>query len=641
MNNIASFLSYAPMETVLRDLDELSVFISRTGAIISVNRRGSEILGISEEEISGKNWFVDYVPASCSKDACDEFQLKLSNKEESVFIQDYQVICIDNVEKPFSMNNRIIKDNDGIVMCVLVSGHETRTETAQQDENQTFYKTLVEKSNDAIIIHKDGIIRFVNHNTCNATGYTEDELIGLNVLDLVTDRFRPVVQKHMISRISGIDSPSIYEIEILNKSFNVIPAEINVSSIQYEGERVFMVIARDLSDRRHLEEQLLHSQKMEAIGRLAGGVAHDFNNILQVVTGYTELAQSTLDEDSPLQEMLLQVSQAGERAGSLVNQLLTFSRNQLIVTRILNLDEAITENLDTLKRVIGENINLEFLPSCDNCFISSDQNMIGQLLLNICLNARDAMPEGGNISVRTTGVFLDREFCKKNPSSETGEYAMISISDTGCGMDKETLSRIFEPFFSTKGITAGTGLGLSTVYGIVNQHDGIITAESERGKGSTFEIYIPLAHETTLADEESSVSDFNEDASRTIVITEDNENVRNLVSDILSEAGHEVITAANGEEAVLLISDSPDSVDLVVLDVIMPVLGGYEAADQIREIRPDIPVIFCSGYNSKVQDVEDSHRNLYRSRFLPKPYSIEQLLQTINELFAESRITPE
>jgi len=638
MNNIASFLSYAPMETILRDLDELSLFISRTGAIISINRRGSEILGISEEEISGKNWFVDYVTASCSKDACDEFHLKLNSKDDSVFIQDYQVICKGEVEKLFSLNNRIVKDNDDIVMCVLVSGHETRTETAKGDENQTFYKTLVEKSNDAIIIHKDGIIRFVNNNTCKTTGYTEDELIGLNFLDLITDRFRPIAQKHMISRITGIDSPSIYEIEILNKSFNVIPAEINVSSIQYDGERVFMVIARDLSDRRHLEEQLLHSQKMEAIGRLAGGVAHDFNNILQVITGYTELAQSSLDEDNPVHEMLLQISQAGERAGSLVKQLLTFSRNQLIVTRILKLDEAITEHLDALKRVIGENINLEFFPSCDNCFINSDQTMLGQILLNICLNARDSMPEGGNIQVKTAGVFLDREFCKKNSSSEPGEYAMISVSDTGCGMDKETLSRIFEPFFSTKGITAGTGLGLSTVYGIVNQHDGIITAESERGKGSTFEIYIPLAQKTALTDEESSVSECTEDASRTIVITEDDENVRHLVSDILSDAGHEVITAANGEEAVLLISDSPDNVDLVVLDVIMPVLGGYEAADQIREIRPNIPIIFCSGYNSKVQDVEDSHRNLDRSRFLPKPYSIEQLLHTINELLAESRI---
>ena len=211
---------------------------------------------------------------------------------------------------------------------------------------------------------------------------------------------------------------------------------------------------------------------------------------------------------------------------------------------------------------------------------------------------------------------------------------MLSISDTGCGMDKGTLSRIFEPFFSTKGITAGTGLGLSTVYGIVSQHDGIITAKSKPENGSIFQIYLPLVKKEAIIEELLPEHEITLETSRTIVITEDDESVRNLVSDVLSDAGHEVITAVNGEDAVILLNDSPDSVDLVILDVIMPVLGGYEAADRIREIRPDIPLIFCSG-SKEVQNQEDTSKRPERSRFLSKPYSMAQLLSAINELFAE------
>ncbi|NOQ22468.1 MAG: PAS domain S-box protein [Candidatus Aegiribacteria sp.] len=638
MNNSVSVLSYMSIDGVLRDSDELVLFISRTGTIILINNRGSKILGSPTDEIIGKNWFEDFISDSCREHVFDEFRSNLNDSETLVFNQDYMVLCSGETEKQVSLNNRIVKDEDDIVMCILVSGHvidESGETPNGLIKNNEIYRSVVEDSNDAIIVHKDGIIVFVNDTGKRITGYLEDEFYGSNVLDFISTDYKPIVLKNMTDRMAGKDSPSLYDIEILRKDGAIIPVEISVSTIHYEGEQAQMAVLRDLSNRHSLEEQLRQVQKMDAIGQLAGGVAHDFNNILQVINGYTELAQGSLEKDNPVQEMLRQVSQAGERANSLVRQLLTFSRNQQIVTRILDLNEVITEHITMLQRVIGEDIVLEFLPSSEAIYINGDQDMIGQLLLNIFLNARDAMPEGGRILLKTKRVFLDREFCKTN-STEQGYYAMLSISDTGCGMDKGTLSRIFEPFFSTKGIAAGTGLGLSTVYGIVTQHDGMIIAKSKPDNGSIFRIYLPVVKKDAIIEELLPEHEIIVETSKTIVITEDDENVRNLVSDILSEAGHEVITATNGEEAVILVSDSPDSVDLVVLDVIMPVLGGYEAADRIREIRPDIPLIFCSGYK-KGQNQKDIDRHLEGSRFLSKPYSMAQLLNAINELFAERK----
>jgi len=636
MKNSGSVLTFVSINDLLRDSDELVLFISRTGTIILINNRGSEILGIPTDEITGKNWFKDFVPDSARKRVFDEFRSNLNDPEISVFNQDYAVHHSDETDKQISWYNRVVKDEDGIVMCILVSGHLVDKSFDSQDEYISTYRTIVENSNDAIIVHKDGIIVFVNNTAKRITGYLEEEFYGSEFLDFISTEYKSAVLKNMTDRTAGKDSPPLYDIEILRKDGDIIPAEISVSTIHYDGEPAHMVILRDLSNRYSLEKQLRQAQKMEAVGQLAGGVAHDFNNILQVINGYTELARGSLEEDNPVQEMLQQVSQAGERASSLVRQLLTFSRNQLIVTRVLDLNEVINEHLTRLKRVLGENIMLEFQASKKAIYINSDQAMIGQILLNIFLNARDAMPDGGEIRVRTKRVFLDNEFCKTTPSAGQGHYAMLSISDTGCGMDEETLRRMFEPFFSTKGITVGTGLGLSTVFGIVTQHDGIITANSEPDKGTRFQIYLPIVDKDTIIEELLPEHEVIPEESKTIVITEDDDTVRNLASAVLTEAGHEVITAANGEEAVILISDSPDSVDLVVLDVIMPVLGGYEAAEKIRAIRPDIPLIFCSGY-SKGKNNKDIDRKVESSRFLSKPYTMAQLLNTISELFAETR----
>jgi CheY-like chemotaxis protein len=281
---------------------------------------------------------------------------------------------------------------------------------------------------------------------------------------------------------------------------------------------------------------------------------------------------------------------------------------------------------------------MDFSPSPEPVYVNADHSMMGQILLNICLNARDAMPEGGEVLVSTERVYLNSEFCEMNPSAKPGYYGMLSISDSGHGMDEDTLGRIFEPFFSTKGITAGTGLGLSTVYGIVTQHDGLIKAISEPGRGATFNVYLPVADRSIEIEEIPQEYELEETTSRTIIIAEDDENVRNLACDMLTEAGHEVITAVDGSEAVVLVTDSPDSVDLVILDAIMPVMNGFMAAEKIREVIPDMPIIFCSGY-SKEQNSDDISRFREHSKFLLKPYSMSQLMTAMNELLSEKHQT--
>lgn len=766
MNESGSVLSYMSSQDILRDSDQILLLIGRSGKIITVNNACAGLLGYPEEDLPGMNWFDDLVPEPARPDAVEGFKNGLSSSGEAVFEQEYPLLTAAGVDRQGSFRNRVIRDEDGIVMCVLVSGHleeepreippdlvrdanlyrtmvqqsvhgimvlkdeplrivwvngpmedicgysgdelagmdqdrileifhpDSRDELVRRvrehstgsdiaermelkfirrdgdiswtlarssrgdaegepsaqficidvtephmtmealSESEEKYRTLVENSNDAIVIHRDGVIVYANRTAMELTGFEEGELLGNSVLNFVSHDFEALVLRNMTNRISGKEVPSIYNIEVLKKSGDTIPVELNVSEIHYDGDRSYMVLLRDLSERQELEGQLRQAQKMEAVGQLAGGVAHDFNNILQVINGYTELAENALEQDHPVREMIDQISKAGERASELVRQLLLFSRNQIIVTSILDLNQMVSEHLTMLKRVIGEDIMIDFAASAEPIYVNADHSMMGQILLNICLNARDAMPEGGQVMVSTERVYLNSEFCEMNPSAKPGYYGLLSISDTGHGMDEDTLGRIFEPFFSTKGITAGTGLGLSTVYGIVSQHDGLIKVASEPGEGATFNVYLPVADRSMEIEDIPQEYEMEETSSRTIIIAEDDENVRNLACEVLAEAGHEVITAADGKEAVVLVTDSPDSVDLVILDAVMPVMNGFAAAEQIREVIPEMPIIFCSGY-SREQNSEDISRFKEHSRFLLKPYSMSQLMSAMNELLAE------
>jgi len=388
-------------------------------------------------------------------------------------------------------------------------------------------------------------------------------------------------------------------------------------------------MARSEQERIQMEERLRQSQKMEAVGQLAGGVAHDFNNLLLAILGYTELAIERLEPSSGVHEELEQVRTAAEKAASLIRQLLAFSRRQMLEPVNLDLNEVIANLVKMIQRIIGEHIMLDIVPGHRLDTIRADCVQIEQVLMNLCVNARDAMPNGGRIIIETENVLLDEVFCRRHDGSQPGPHVLVSVTDTGSGMDEATRGRIFEPFFSTKEVGKGSGLGLATVYGIVKQHDGYIDVDSERGKGTTFRIFLPAIEKAPeLA--EDQVTGPGPGGTETILVAEDEAIVRNLAVRILKKAGYTVLCAADGREAIQVFEAHSDRIALVLLDLVMPERSGTEVYERIREIKPDIAVLVSSGYSASSIHAESLLKE--GLQMISKPYAPRALLRTIRDL---------
>jgi PAS domain S-box-containing protein len=394
---------------------------------------------------------------------------------------------------------------------------------------------------------------------------------------------------------------------------------------------------RDISRRKkaeaeqeRLESQLRQVQKLEAVGQLAGGIAHDFNNLLQAIHGYTDLAMQELDPDSSARENLEQAMKAVLRSGTLVRQLLTFSRKDRINPEVLNLNDLIGGLMKMVGRLIGEHIELRVIPGHYLNNIHADPGQIEQILMNLCVNARDAMAQGGQIIIETRNVYLDKEYCINHSWAEEGEYVSFSIADTGEGIPDNVREHIFEPFYTTKEVGEGTGLGLATVYGIVKQHSGLINVYSEMGHGTIFKIYLPAVEEETSKTKiEGKIVNYTS-GSETILLAEDEVQVRELSVKVLERAGYNIIVAEDGESAVELFREHTDEIDLAILDVIMPKKSGSMVSEFIWKIKPELPVIFCSGYSKNYLGTDfEPKKNV---RLLQKPLSSDDILRTIREL---------
>jgi len=393
-------------------------------------------------------------------------------------------------------------------------------------------------------------------------------------------------------------------------------------------------IAEDVTQQQQLEEQLLQAQKLEGIGQLAGGVAHDFNNILQVVFAHTDFALSKVASSHNGYQHLLGIRDAADKASALTKQLLAFSRRQMLQPEDVDLNELTSRLMKMLSRIIGEDMFLEMQPGPELWPVHVDPVQVEQVLLNLVVNARDAMPDGGSITLSTKNFPHTHGVDDPRPWIHRNDWVVISVRDAGLGMDEETQRQIFEPFFTTKGVGKGTGLGLSTVYGIIRQHGGHIEVRSTKGKGTTFDIYLPRCEQCTPSSSESPEL-LTAPQAVTILVAEDDNDVRELVTRILQDAGHQVFTASNGERAIEVFAAHPDEISLVLLDMVMPGLGGKEALERIREIRPDVPALISSGYSF----------DAVHNRFVPaagmhlirKPYLRNDLLHAIDKALAETR----
>jgi signal transduction histidine kinase/CheY-like chemotaxis protein len=389
-------------------------------------------------------------------------------------------------------------------------------------------------------------------------------------------------------------------------------------------------VALDITERERLTDQLRQSQKMQAIGELAGGVAHDFNNLLMVVKGHSQLLLDRLPDSSPLRPGAQQIEKAADRAASLTRQLLAFSRKQVLHPRVLDMNEVVNGMIRMFSRVIGANIDMVFLPAANLSRVKADPGQVEQVLLNLVVNARDAMPTGGRLTIETSNVELDRSYAATHTSVEPGHYVMLSVTDTGCGMSAETQSRIFEPFFTTKGPGKGTGLGLATVYGVVKQSGGYIYVYSEIDRGTTFKIYLPqvIAELDKLAGE--AVTPGQARGSETILFVEDEQSVRELVRQYLGSIGYSVLEASDGVEALKVAAGHSEPIHLLITDVVMPHLSGPDLATQLGASRPGLKVLFISGYTD---DTVFRHGVLEGGvAFLQKPFNLKALAGKIREM---------
>jgi len=519
--------------------------------------------------------------------------------------------------------------NAVLVVINDITQHK-RSENALQEAERK-YRHLFEKAIIGIFQSTpQGRFTSVNESLATMLGYDSPSDLIENVLDIEQQFYVDSKRRHEFKRqLEEHNTLQSFEIEVYRKDRSKMWVSANVRAVRENGEIVsYEGSLEDVSQRKLLEEQFRQSQKMEAVGRLAGGVAHDFNNAIGVITGYSELLQLRLAPTDPLHKYADEIAKAGQRAASLTRQLLAFSRKQVIQPQVLDLNVIVGEMDKMLRRLIGEDIQITFSRSPRLAPIKADHGQIEQILMNLAVNARDAMPKGGKLFIHTENVVLDETYSRQHAYVKEGHYVMLSFSDTGGGMDKQTQAKIFEPFFTTKDPGKGTGLGLSTVYGIVKQNGGYIWVYSEVGKGATFRIYFPRAEGVEHGTEKEAVQPLPPRGTETVLLVEDEDPLRQLARTCLETGGYKVLSVPNAKAALELIEQTPDPIDLLLTDVIMPGMSGRELANIVTRLRPGIKVLFMSGYTN---DLIAQYGVLEAGTLLlEKPFTLYSLLDKVD-----------
>jgi len=579
-----------------------------------VNPRIEEQMGIPPEAFIGKSFEeMGFPEALCSQWHESTGRVFSSGELVRTECQLPSGSWIDLIQIPE-------KDVSGQVKIVIVSGRDI-TELKQ---NEALWRILFQAAPLAIcVVDADRVIKKVNDHFLFTFGYHQEELVGRNARFLY-----PSDEEYVAAGKSMYSSKyATKELRLKRKDGEEISAMISRSYLNgTDASDGSIVIIQDITTHKALEEQLRQAQKMEAIGQLAGGVAHDFNNILQAILGYTDMVLFSLGPDDKHYGKLKEVEKAGKKAAALTRQLLAFSRRQVLQLSPLDLNEVIDDLMKMLCRLIGENIELSIIPGATLWKVNADRGQMEQVIINLCVNARDAMPDEGHLSIETQNIRLDGDYCAQHDWAQPGRYVQLCITDSGCGMDLETQEKIFEPFFTTKGKWRGTGLGLATVYGIVRQHGGMIQVYSEIGKGSRFDVYLPVieVQEDELLAEGTVPPPGGHEA---ILIAEDDEPLRFLTEEILKMAGYRVFTAADGEDALRLYRDHAEEIDLLLLDVLMPRKGGRAVYDEIRTINPDVRCLFMSGYSE--DDINTNFILDHGLKLIQKPFKSLDLLKIL------------
>ena len=517
----------------------------------------------------------------------------------------------------------------GLVLAAVVTERDAAAQAL--GESEAHYRVLFERHPDPLWVYDQGTTAFlaVNDAAVKLYGYTRNEFLGLTLDAIRPAEDVPRLREHRSHAGSGLVEAG--EWRHRKKDGTVFDVEVTRHTLTFAGRPAALAIARDVTQRKALEAQLLQAQKMEAVGRLAGGVAHDFNNLLTVILASADLVAEELEDDYPLQREVEEVRRAAKRAAELTGQLLAFSRKQALAPQVLDLNEVVNNTSAMLRRVIGEDIDLRTLLARDLGAVRADPGQLEQVMMNLAVNARDAMVGGGKLTIETANAELDETYTRDHAGAvPPGPYVLLAMSDTGVGMDPETQARIFEPFFTTKPKGKGTGLGLATVYGIVKQSGGWIWVYSEVGRGTTFKIYLPRVEGAPVAVRPSVAPAASLRGAETILIVEDQEEVRKLTRRVLEARGYTVVLAESGAEALQVAERHGKPIQLLVTDVIMPGMSGRETALLLTAAHPGMRVLFLSGY----ADESIVHHGVLEPgiAFLPKPFTADALARKVREV---------
>lgn len=534
----------------------------------------------------------------------------------------------------------VLKEHIGRLGPAVVSALERRRlleeKTRTEQQLRQLVRAVEQSPVSVLVTDVEGTIEYVNPTLCRVTGYSREELLGSNPRILKSGQTPPETYTELWRAIAA---GGIWRGELLNrrKDGSTFWESVSISALRSPAGTIthYVGVKEDVNARKEAERelretqaQLLQSQKMEAIGRLAGGVAHDFNNLLNVIYGYGEMLHESLRGDDAGLQKLEQILRAAERAAGLTRQLLAFGRKQVMEPRVLDLGALVAETEKMLRRLVSEDIEISYVRPSSEARVSADPGQIEQVLLNLVVNARDAMPDGGRLTVEVASAVLDEAYCRQHPPARPGPYVLLAVTDTGHGMDAATQARIFEPFYTTKELGKGTGLGLATVYGIVKQHGGVIWVYSEVGTGTVFKIYLPTADaaldEATESEPAPALS-----GEGTVLLVEDDDDVRVLAHSILASGGYDVLAARSGDEALLAAERHAGAVDVLLTDVVMPGMNGRELSERLHMLRPGVSVVFMSGYTHDAI----ARRGMLEPgpRYLQKPFTSEALLRIVRD----------
>lgn len=610
--------------------DGILILDAETGKVVDVNPFLLQLLGYSYDALYGQHvWELGvFKDIAASKDA---FKALQDNK----YIR-YEDLPLETCDgKPIAVefvSNVYLVDHSKVIQCNI----RDITARKRADAERKRLMAAIDQVGEAVVITDvQGSILFVNPAFELATGYTKDEAAGQNLRILKSGEQDEQFYRSLWDTISG---GTTWAGRMVNKRKDgtLYTEESTISPVRDALGRIvnYVAVKHDITEQLRLAAQFYQAQKMEAVGLLAGGVAHDFNNMLTVILGYTELALHKVDPAQQLHADLGEVYQAALRSSDITRQLLAFSRKQEIVPVVLDLNQAVKSMLKMLQRLIGEDIDLAWLPEDGLCPVKMDLGQIDQILANLCVNARDAIADVGKVTIETGNVVIDETYCAHNAGFVAGEYVLLAVSDDGCGMDKEILGQIFEPFFTSKALGLGTGLGLSTVYGIVKQNNGFINVYSEPGKGSTFKIYLPQYAGHVVDALREPPEEIPQGRGETVLVVEDEPAILSMCTIMLEKLGYRALAAGTPDEAIGLAEEHENEIHLLITDVIMPGINGRDLAERLQSLYPGLKILFMSGYTSNVL----AHRGVLDDgvNFIQKPFSLKSFAVKVRDMVKET-----